>query len=110
MFLRHPHKIGGKIGDTDAPFIEVSGVVGDVRSVSLERAPGLTVYVPYWQRRTWGGPSLAVKLLLNLALCRLPFGAQFMALTLSCQFRDSRPWRKLSMNRSRSGAFRWILS
>jgi len=54
-------KIGGKIGDTDAPFIEVSGVVGDVRSVSLERAPGLTVYVPYWQRRTWGGPSLAVK-------------------------------------------------
>jgi predicted permease len=50
-----------KIGDTDGPFIEVSGVVGDVRSVSLDRAPGLTVYVPYWQRRTWGGPSLAVK-------------------------------------------------
>jgi predicted permease len=50
-----------KIGDTDGSFIEVSGVVGDVRSVSLDRAPGLTVYVPYWQRRTWGGPSLAVK-------------------------------------------------
>jgi predicted permease len=50
-----------KIGDTDGPFIEVLGVVGDVRGASLDRAPGLTVYVPYWQRRTWGGPSLAVK-------------------------------------------------
>ena len=50
-----------KVGDPDGPFFEVSGVVGDVRSVGLDRPPSMTVYVPYWQRRTWGGPSLAVK-------------------------------------------------
>ena len=50
-----------KVGDPNGPFFEVSGVVGDVRTVSLDRAPSMTVYVPYWQRRTWGGPSLAVK-------------------------------------------------
>ena len=50
-----------KIGDPDGPFVEVSGVVGDVRGVALDRQPSMTVYVPYWQRRTWGGPSLAVK-------------------------------------------------
>ncbi len=31
------------------PYIEVVGVVGDVRS-SLQKAPSMTVYVPYWQR------------------------------------------------------------
>ena len=46
-----------KVGDPDGPFIEVTGVVGDVRSVGLDRAPSMTVYLPYWQRRTWGGPS-----------------------------------------------------
>jgi predicted permease len=50
-----------KIGDPDGKFIEVAGVAGDVKGVSLEGAPTMTVYVPYWQRRTWGGPSLAVK-------------------------------------------------
>lgn len=50
-----------KVGDPDGPFIEVAGVVGDVRTVSLDRPPSMTVYVPYWQRRTFGGPSLAVK-------------------------------------------------
>jgi len=50
-----------KIGDPDGPFVEVSGIVGDVRSVGLDKSPSMTVYVPYWQRRTWGGPSLAVK-------------------------------------------------
>jgi putative ABC transport system permease protein len=50
-----------RIGDPNGPFVEVSGVVGDVRSVALDKQPSLTIYVPYWQRRTWGGPSLAVK-------------------------------------------------
>ncbi len=50
-----------KIGDPDGPFIEVAGVVGDVKGVSLEGVPTMTVYVPYWQRRTGRGLSLAVK-------------------------------------------------
>ena len=35
--------------------------MGDVRGVAFDRTPSLTIYVPYWQRRTWGGLSLAVK-------------------------------------------------
>ena len=50
-----------KIGDPDGPFFEVAGVVGDVRGVGLDRSPSLTIYTPYWQRRTWYGPALAVK-------------------------------------------------
>jgi len=50
-----------KIGDPDGPFVEVAGVVADVKGVALDRAPSMTIYVPYWQRRTWGGPALAVK-------------------------------------------------
>jgi ABC-type antimicrobial peptide transport system permease subunit len=50
-----------KIGDPDGPFFEVAGVVGDVRTVGLDRSPSPTIYVPYWQRRTYYGPSLAVK-------------------------------------------------
>ena len=50
-----------KIGDPDGPFVQVAGVVGDVRGAKLDRVPSLTIYVPYWQRRTFGGPSLAVK-------------------------------------------------
>jgi len=50
-----------RIGDPDGPFVQVAGVVGDVRGAKLDRAPSLTIYVPYWQRRTFGGPSLAVK-------------------------------------------------
>jgi predicted permease len=50
-----------RIGDPNGPFVEVSGVVGDVRGVALDKQPSMTVYVPYWQRRTWGGPALVVK-------------------------------------------------
>jgi putative ABC transport system permease protein len=50
-----------KIGDPGGPFVEVVGVVGDVRGVQLDKAPSMTIYVPYWQRRTWGGPALAVR-------------------------------------------------
>jgi predicted permease len=38
------------IGLPTAPVVEVIGIVADVRSASLERAPTLTVYLPYWQR------------------------------------------------------------
>src|SRR5205085_10949781 len=30
--------------------LEVIGIVGDVRGVSLQKDPNLTVYLPYWQR------------------------------------------------------------
>jgi putative ABC transport system permease protein len=39
-----------RMGAEDSPLIDVAGVVGDVRGVSLNQAPSLTVYVPYWQR------------------------------------------------------------
>ena len=32
------------------PLIEVIGVVGDVHGVTLQKAPNLTLYLPYWQR------------------------------------------------------------
>jgi putative ABC transport system permease protein len=38
------------LGDESRPLLEVVGVVGDVRSSSLDRAPDPTVYLPYWQR------------------------------------------------------------
>ena len=38
-----------RVGPETAPPIDVVGVAGDVRGVSLERKPSLTVYVPYWQ-------------------------------------------------------------
>ncbi len=41
-----------KIGDPDGQFINVAGVVGDVRGAALDQAPTMTVYVPYWQGRT----------------------------------------------------------
>ncbi len=38
-----------RFGRDDAPLIEVVGVVGSVRSVSLTDGPTLDVYLPYWQ-------------------------------------------------------------
>jgi putative ABC transport system permease protein len=37
------------IGARMLPPIQVVGIVGDVRGVSLDRSPSPTVYVPYWQ-------------------------------------------------------------
>jgi len=37
------------IGARTLPSIQVVGIVGDVRGVSLDRSPSPTVYVPYWQ-------------------------------------------------------------
>jgi len=38
------------LGGPGQPLIEVVGISGDVRGVSLQRPPNLTVYLPYWQR------------------------------------------------------------
>jgi putative ABC transport system permease protein len=48
------------MGDGSKADILVAGVVGDVRGVSLDRAPSLTVYIPYWQR-FYQGPSFVVR-------------------------------------------------
>ena len=50
-----------RIGDPDGPLVQVIGIAGDVRTVTLDKPPSLTVYVPYWQRGAFGGPSLAVR-------------------------------------------------
>jgi predicted permease len=39
-----------RLGSPAAPLIEIIGVVGDVRGVSLTDEPTPTVYLPYWQR------------------------------------------------------------
>jgi len=39
-----------RAGDDSSPLLEVVGVVGDVRGVSLNRPPNMTLYQPYWQR------------------------------------------------------------
>jgi predicted permease len=42
------------LGDPNGPSIEVVGVAGDVRGVSLQKQPNPTVYLPYWQRNNTG--------------------------------------------------------
>jgi hypothetical protein len=37
-------------GNPDRPLVEVIGVVGDVRNISLDRAPAFSAYVPFWQQ------------------------------------------------------------
>jgi putative ABC transport system permease protein len=49
-----------RMGGDQSPPIEVVGIAGDVRGVSLNKNPTATVYVPYWQRN-FGQASLAVK-------------------------------------------------
>ncbi len=41
--------------DTEADWVEVIGVVADVRTESLEKAPPLMVYLPYWNGPYWQG-------------------------------------------------------
>jgi predicted permease len=49
-----------RIGTSDSPLAEVVGVVGDVHGSSLEKAPTLTVYMPYWQRERGNRRRLSV--------------------------------------------------
>ncbi len=49
-----------RIGGDQSPLMEVIGIAGDVRGVSLNKNPSATVYVPYWQR-AFNQISLAVK-------------------------------------------------
>ncbi|HKN60240.1 MAG TPA: ABC transporter permease, partial [Candidatus Acidoferrales bacterium] len=49
-----------KRGDPKEPSYEIVGVVGDVRATSLQDAPGLMVYVPYWDRAPWSA-AIAVR-------------------------------------------------
>jgi putative ABC transport system permease protein len=39
-----------QMGGDKTPLMQVVGVVGDVRGISLDKSPTMTVYVPYWQR------------------------------------------------------------
>ncbi|HEX4594525.1 MAG TPA: ABC transporter permease [Bryobacteraceae bacterium] len=48
------------VGGDDSPLIEVVGIAGDVRGVSLNKSPSATVYLPYWQRN-FNRAALAVK-------------------------------------------------
>ena len=41
--------------DPKTPFVEVIGVVADVRTVSLDQQPPFVVYVPYWDGPYWQG-------------------------------------------------------
>jgi len=49
-----------RMGGDQSPLMEVIGIAGDVRGVSLNKNPSATVYVPYWQRN-FNQVSLAVK-------------------------------------------------
>ena len=39
-----------RIGAENSELIEIVGIAGDVRGVSLNRDPSSTIYLPYWQR------------------------------------------------------------
>jgi predicted permease len=51
----HQDPIGKQFrrGDPHEPLLEIIGVVADVRATTLQDAPGLMVYVPYWDRVPW---------------------------------------------------------
>jgi putative ABC transport system permease protein len=54
-----------RVGDPNSPFLEVTGVVGDVKSVGLDKTPAMTVYLPYWRQRWRGGQSLVIRTTAN---------------------------------------------
>ena len=39
-----------RLGGENARLLQVIGIAGDVRGNGLQKAPGLTVYIPYWMR------------------------------------------------------------
>jgi predicted permease len=49
-----------KRGDPKDPPYEIVGIVADVHATSLQDAPGLMVYVPYWDRAPWSA-AIAVR-------------------------------------------------
>lgn len=49
-----------RMGDDNRPWLQVLGVVDDVRSASLNAPPSPTVYVPYWIQ-TFGEPNVVAK-------------------------------------------------
>jgi putative ABC transport system permease protein len=54
-----------RIGGDDSPLLEVVGIIGDIRGVSLSKPATLTVYTPYWYR-FFRQASLAVKTSMDL--------------------------------------------
>jgi putative ABC transport system permease protein len=48
----HQNPIGKRfhMGDENGPLFEVVGVVADIRANGPQKAPTVTVYLPYWQR------------------------------------------------------------
>jgi predicted permease len=63
-----------RLGDPNGPALEVIGIAGEVRGVSLQKNPNPTVYLPYWQRdratmslivRTQMDPGAIVSLVRN---------------------------------------------
>jgi predicted permease len=54
-----------RVGDPNSPFLEVTGVVGDVKSVGLDKTPAMTVYLPYWRQRWRAGQSLVIRTTAN---------------------------------------------
>jgi putative ABC transport system permease protein len=57
----HQDPIGKQFrrGDPHEPLLEIIGVVADVRATTLQDAPGLMVYVPYWDRVPWSAQIAA---------------------------------------------------
>ena len=62
------------LGDGHGPLFEIVGVVGDIRGVSLNRAPSDTIYLPYWQRS-----DSQISLVVRMAAARTGVGPEIRA-------------------------------